>query len=130
MSADPTRIREPRKWQPKMGVTQAKLCDLVEQIVELRHGTLPPVAVVISAWDTVREELTPEEWLPWRLPLLAQWLNATDVRCEHKLFGISAQGGDLGDHVVRAQLAKASRIGRPGGVQRLMAPVQWLLDAQ
>jgi len=122
--------QKPETWHPKMGVTQAKLCDLLEQIIELRGGNLPPVAVVISAWDTVGDGLAPEQWLPWRLPLLAQWLASTDLPFVHKLFAISAQGGDLSDPDTRARLANAPRIGRPGGVHDLTAPLQWLLDAQ
>lgn len=121
---------QPESWVPKMGVTQAKLCDLLEQIVELRAGGSPSLAVIISAWDTVEPELSPDDWLTWKLPLLAQWLTASELDFRHKLFGISAQGGDLSDPHIRDRLATAPRVERPGGTHRLTAPLQWLLDAR
>lgn len=120
----------PTLWKPAMGVTQARICDLLEQVVELKRGSLPPLAIVVSAWDTVEAGLTPDGWLRWRLPLLAQWLDASDLASPHKLFGISAQGGDLSDADARAQLARVPRVDRPGGAHGLMEPLQWLLDTQ
>lgn len=120
----------PEPWVPQMGVTQAVLCDLLEQIVELRGGEMPALAVLVSAWDTVDPGLTPEEWLPWRLPLLEQWLTASDLDFPNKLFGISAQGGELSDPDIRKRLSTAPRVGRPGGTHSLTTPLQWLLDVQ
>lgn len=117
-------------WTPEKGVTQARVCDLLEQMTELREGLLPPVAVVVSAWDSVESEMTPSDWLRWRLPLLEQWLQATTPPVASRLFGISAQGGDVEDAAARQVLAQLPRIGRPGGAHELAAPLQWLLEAQ
>jgi len=116
-------------WTPKLGTTQAMLCDLLEQMSETRGGQLPPIAVVVSAWDVVEEGLTPEGWLAWNLPLVDQWLSGSIPPVRFELFGISAQGGDLENEETRARLATLPRVGRPGGAHALTAPLRWLIEA-
>lgn len=119
---------EPTPWKPQMGVTQAKLCDLLEQMAEMRGGALPAVAVVVSAWDSVEETLSPDGWLQWKLPLLNQWLQTSVVVSIFRLFGVSAQGGDIENLQTREKLAQLPRIERLGGVHALTDPLEWLLE--
>jgi hypothetical protein len=115
-----------RPWSPVMAPTQAKLVDLVEQIWELRGGVLPRLAVVIAAWDTV-PEIEPDDWLEWRVPLLAQWLTANTPEVEWRAFGVTAQGGELDAEGVE-RLQHQDRVERTGGPDKLLAPLEWLLS--
>jgi hypothetical protein len=121
---------KPEDWHPRQAVTQAKLVDLLEQAIEIRQAQMPALAVVVSAWDTVEPDIDPDTWLKWQLPLLWQRLHAATPPLRFRLFGISAQGGDLDDPETRQRLATMDRINRPGGAHALTEPVQWLLDAQ
>lgn len=121
---------KPEDWHPRQAVTQAKLVDLLEQVIEVREGRMPELAVVVSAWDAVDADLDPDTWLRWRLPLLWQRLHAATPPLRFKLFGISAQGGNLDDPETRQRLATMDRVNRPGGAHALTEPVKWLLDPQ
>ena len=114
------------EWSPQMATTQAELCDLLEQIVKIRDGDDLSIAVVITAWDTISDRaLEPQDWLEWKLPLLWQWLRASEA-LRFETFGVSAQGGDLSDPQKRQELAALKRTERPGGFHRLLQPVEWL----
>jgi hypothetical protein len=121
----------PDDWTPKLGTTQAQLCDLCEQIAERRAGQLPPMALVVSAWDAVEDDqLTPAGWLNWKLPLLDQWLRASRLVGTYRVFGVSAQGGNIEDARTRERLAQLPRTGRPGGFDALTDPLHWLIRLQ
>jgi hypothetical protein len=75
-----------------------------------------------------KKGFSPDGWLQWKLPLLSQWLNTSTVVSSFKLFGVSAQGGDIENPQTREKLAQLPRIERPGGVHELADPLQWLLD--
>lgn len=134
ISVDPPRDAVPRKsvvrWDPNVSPTQAMLCDVLEQISETRGGTMPPVAVVVAAWDAAAQSnLTPAAWLEWQTPLLSQWLRANESEVPFSVFGISAQGGDLHDENVRQQLADhIEERPLPERGSPLIAPLQWLLE--
>lgn len=117
-------------WHPHDAPTQAKLCDLLEQIGRIRGGSTPPIAVVVSAWDAVADlERTPAGWLREATPLLAQWLQCQDPDVMHAVFGISAQGGDVRRVDVRAELARHADLRPlPKGADCLTRPLQWLID--
>ena len=119
----------PNDWSPEMAPTQTKLVDLLERIEELLGGTMPRLAVVVSAWDSVGPEMAPNDWLHWKVPLLAQWLTANSPRIEWRSFGVSAQGDEL-DAEGRDRLMKLDRVERTGGPDQLFAPLVWLLDRQ
>ncbi|WP_219930979.1 hypothetical protein [Pectobacterium atrosepticum] len=56
------------------------------------------IAVMISAWDLVRDmELTPCDWLASHMPLVAQFLRANQTYFEFQIYGVSAQGVSLED---------------------------------
>jgi len=121
---------EPAPWEPSASPTQAKLCDLLEQVTEMRDGWLPPLTVIVSAWDAVASDgLAPEAWLDWKTPLLSQWLQAQSPDLTYRVFGISAQGGDIREEVVRTELAKnADSRPLPEGADSLTGPIRWLLS--
>lgn len=83
-------------WTPKLVPTQVRMVDLLQML------TLPPlsvqyrrVAIILSAWDKVRDEgLSPAKFLKERLPLLHQYLHSAGDNWDWRVYGVSAQGGD------------------------------------
>lgn len=91
-SAEPA----PVPWDASFVPTQVQLVELLQFIDTVSGGAEYRLGVVISAWDqAMRFKKNPAEWLASELPLLAQYLEANDIRHPHKVFGISAQGGSL-----------------------------------
>ena len=128
--ADAPRISQTHEWDPEESPTQAVLCDLLEQLVELRQGSLPPLALVLSAWDRAADDgFPPRRWLSWRLPLLDQWLR-TNCTAAFEVFGLSAQGGAIDDEAARLELARSvERRPVPPNGSDLLSPIEWALDA-
>jgi hypothetical protein len=135
---------EPEAWTHQMVGTQVRLVELLQI---LRRPPIERerlhVAVIISAWDSVRDdlmredgegEITVAEWLANALPLLAQFLEANAGRFPSQIYGVSAQGGDL----VRDR-ERLLALG-PDTWRRVMidgpaceahdisAPIRWLVD--
>ena len=88
-------------WATEKASTQSKLVDLM-QFLESQCHVLGPMrlAVIVSAWDIVErtssaEEHSPDVWLARRLPLLDQYLKANHELYLTRVYGVSAQGGDL-----------------------------------
>jgi len=94
-------------WSPERSSTQVLLVELLQLLLTLREAPHPArFAIVISAWDLVKTEISPSDWLDSRLPLLSQYLRSNGDIFASRVFGISAQGGDLATD--RDQLMKAS----------------------
>lgn len=81
-------------WSIEKLPTQVKLVELLQFILE-RTQRKVRVAVVVSAWDLIDSLGAPDEFVSRELPLLQQFLNASDDLLEHAVFGVSAQGGDI-----------------------------------
>lgn len=122
-------------WSADMVPEQVQLVELLQFLIS------PPfmrrrrrLALVVSAWDTVGgPKPTPDEWLGRELPLLHQFLRSNAAFFETRVYGVSAQGGDVkGDQ--RADLLKllpSERIECVGdGVvpHDLTAPLLWLSE--
>jgi hypothetical protein len=100
----PPRMEAPaaivEKWEPEKAATQVQLVELL-QFVAMRIRAKPPikVAVVISAWDLIATKkssnMSPSRWLERHLSYLDQFLKSNFERFEVRIFGVSAQGGDL-----------------------------------
>lgn len=84
-------------WLPKFSPTQVKLIELLQFL--LREPDIYPlsrIAVIISAWDSIREDYhKPGAWLSDEVPMLAQFLKSHSDRIPYKIFGVSALGGPL-----------------------------------
>ena len=99
-------------YDPEGAFTSVKLVDILQNVqsIVLRQQS---VAVIVSAWDTVEEsdekKLTPEQWLNKHLPLLTQYLRSNVEWLRYKIFGVSAQGGDLRNPTIRKNLLAISR---------------------
>jgi hypothetical protein len=119
-------------WSIELAPTQARLTDVVQEILELKEGADIRLGLVISAWDmrpTAGE--TPRQWVGRELPLVLQALDASGIVWE--VFGVSAQGGDFGNDADRerlesTELAERAAVeladGNPAGIG---ARVRWAL---
>lgn len=80
--------------------TQVFLVDWLQTLRELvtkgaGSASIPRLSVVVTAWDTVQEDLGPQEFLAREFPLLDQFLRADLHGFEARVFGVSIAGGDL-----------------------------------
>lgn len=117
--------------------TQMVLSDLILSHLELLSSRPLRIAVIVSAWDVVESEsiqISPTKWLQITLPLLYQFLVTNDQEIIFKCFGISAQGGNVKDPKIRAELIAnpepATRIYVREGEEKhsnIASPIEWLL---
>lgn len=130
--ADEKPAPESKPWRHEMAPTQVILVELLQFAEQLRP--LRRLAVVISAWDEVIKHKagdTPETWLKRELPLLWQFLQRNPGELDHRVFGVSAQGGDYEADFDR--LSGMSPALRPKAfdaigneLDELVAPLKWL----
>jgi len=122
-------------WDAALTPTQVQLVELL-QFLLLRVAERTPfrVAMVVSAWDLVCQEgRSPEEWLARRLPLLDQYLKGNPELFTTRVYGVSAQGGDLQQDIdlLREKHRHSERItivGQDCLQHDLTAPVRWLMS--
>ena len=122
--------RSGEEWNPEQAPTQAILCDLLEQVGDLRGGGFPAIGLLVSAWDQAEEyDLTVPDWLEWKVPLLAQWIRSNEQGMRVAKYGVSAQGGDVSDERVRQRLARsAGQRPLPKNGSPIEEPLKWLLS--
>jgi Double-GTPase 1 len=130
----PPESGDDSEWNAAGAPTQTILADLLEALLDSNGGPIP-IALVVSAWDTVKQEITPATWLQVNLPLLWQMLEGRGETQQYEVFGVSAQGGDVTDPQERDRLARVNPPRERISIQRgddtsrdISAPVRWLLD--
>lgn len=128
----PSGSGEPVEWKPEMSPTQAVLCDLLEQINAARPSPVTSLAIVVSAWDRATDlGIEPQRWVELQVPLLWQWLCSQESPFGFRVFGISAEGGDVSDPAIKEQLTRHEdplvRILDGPGANGLLDPLLWLL---
>lgn len=122
------------EWSPDTSPDQVKLVDVLQSMARRRPpGAILPIAVVVSAWDVLPPGESPQHWVESRIPLVSQYLEANDAVHPSRIFGISAQGGDIAtDRERLLSLSPSERIQVVGdGVANqhdITAPVRWLLS--
>jgi hypothetical protein len=118
-------------WQAKTAPTQVQMVELLQFLAELSESRLR-LAVIVSAWDLVKEQITPAEWVEKRMPLLWQYIAANPDSFTVSYMGVSAQGGERSDvslleHEIASQRIK---IRAPGGKEHdITQPVRWLMSS-
>ena len=131
---------EQTEWHPRFAPTQTQLVEILQFL--LREPDTYPIshiAVIVSAWDLFKNDNqyhTPSDWLVRRVPLLHQFLTANSDRVGFKAFGISAQGGKLGedDSEMLSKFRQAERIEVVTDIENefnrhdITAPLKWLLE--
>ncbi len=86
----------PVPWDANESPTQAQLVDLLQLLMWRRPTVRWRIAIVMSAWDEVRDlDRTPEQCCAERVPLLAQFLRSNERRLNIRYYGVSAQGGAI-----------------------------------
>jgi len=124
-------------WSPDLSPTQVQLVELLQFVSHLRSSPEPPpIAVIVSAWDTVKDPVLPISWLENKLPLLSQFLTANVNKVPFQVYGVSALGGDLEKDRERLQhedvpshrIKVVQDTFKPHG--DLTAPIQFLLAAR
>lgn len=121
-----------KRWHAGDASTQVKLVEFLQFFThDPAVYPLSRVAVVISAWDVVREKITPIKWLEKRLPLLHQYLESNRQWLASRIYGLSAQAGDLKRDAVQLQgyLRHSERIqiiGEDCSEHDITAPIKWL----
>lgn len=138
-ASTPAEDQPTGSWDTSKIPTQAKLVELL-QFLDVTAETDYPISVVISAWDVVikankGKRQAPAAWLNADMPLLSQYLIAHNQRHRHKVFGVSAVGGDLKDDIDRLKKQKPfQRIlvdagdGKPNN--DITLPIKWLISEQ
>ena len=123
--------KAPCVWQAKDAPTALKLVELLQFIA--RIGVKRPIrlAVVVSAWDRIKDESSPSDWIARRLPLVFQYLSANPEIFSPRFFGVSAQGDELTNAgSLRAIPRPADRIRVVGQelteTHDISVPVQWI----
>jgi Double-GTPase 1 len=121
--------------RPTYSPTQVQLVELL-QFFRIQTEHLPQIhlAVIVSAWDIARKVAsTPEKWISSQLPMLEQFLRANQEEIVSKIFGVSAQGGDL-EKDAQKLLGKNSPSERiivaeaSGQSSDITIPIRWLME--
>lgn len=71
-----------------------QLVDILQSILDINKNDLK-VAIVISAWDLIEDNITPRDWVQKNISFLYNFIQHNFIN--HRYFGISAQGGDYSD---------------------------------
>lgn len=134
--ADGEEVHEPEvemEWTADVVPEQVRLVDLLQFLLRppfLRRRRR--LAVVVSAWDAVlAPKPSPEQWLRRELPLLDQFLANNPESFDVRIYGVSAQGGDVaGDQRTTLLLKTPSEriecVGPEADPHDLTAPIIWL----
>jgi Double-GTPase 1 len=88
------------EWLAENAPTQVQLVDLLQFTEKLQKAERPVrVGVIVSAWDLVFEnypgEMGAGNWLKNRMSYLDQYLRSNFELFNVRVYGVSAQGGDL-----------------------------------
>ncbi|WP_288443588.1 hypothetical protein [uncultured Serratia sp.] len=86
-------------WDYHLIPTQVKIVELLQTLMSFPFVKESyRISFIISAWDVVMErEITPDTWIKEEYPLLQQFLETNSKFFLAKIYGVSAQGGDLND---------------------------------
>ena len=134
--AAPDEEANAKDWDPREAATQVKLVEIL-QFVASRKGIRTPfrIALVISAWDTVKASgVTPASWLRHQLPLLSSVLRTRADRFPNVVFGLSAQGGEYQgmDTDPLCEIPPLERISLVGETvvneHDITEPIRWLIQ--
>lgn len=135
---------EEKPFDPASTPRQVQIVDFIDSIRQMPlRIKIERIAVVVSAWDKGPEHNDPPRWLRETMGLLDQYLRNSEI--EVRVYGVSAQGGDLPDKEIPLakndperlseqrrllSLAKASErvqiVGHGAGTHDLTHPIRWL----
>ena len=131
--AEGKRSQIEEEYDPRKSPAQIKLVDLLQVIIKLKKITPIKIAIIVSAWDLIQEEIKPEDWVKKRLPLLYQFLYSNNYHFICKYYGISAQGGQLDNakelrkHINPSERIKVILDEEPES-NDITIPVKWVME--
>ena len=83
-----------RDWLPEEAPDQVKVVDILQILAShMRTSHNEKIALFVSAWDIVDQNLTPAEFIKKEFPLLHQYLTNAERDFDIRIYGLSAQGG-------------------------------------
>lgn len=114
---------------------QPKLVQLLQTITKINPFSHRRLAIILSAWDTVEQSRTPDDWFYENRSMLSQYLEFNPKHWDVRIYGVSAQGGALPDDKSKLQkILKASErvhiVGHEAAKHDLTAPIKWLMNIQ
>ncbi|MDB5385568.1 MAG: hypothetical protein JWM11_1214 [Planctomycetaceae bacterium] len=122
-------------WEPRFAPTQVQMVEILQFLTQNSVKQFR-IVVVISAWDLVKELVSPEQWLKKQLPLLWQFLTANTDRFTVTYMGVSAQGGEvtgqnsetetLLDHNMASRRIRICASNEEGN--DISLPIRWLMS--
>jgi hypothetical protein len=129
-------LAKPVEFDPHKVPTQTKVVDLLQQAFWLAgRGRIQKVALIISAWDLVKDRIaSPSEWLYTAMPLLSQYLKSNGEQFSYRIYGVSGQGHEYSKESRVALTGERDPSKRIKVIDRtivnnnITAPLQWLMD--
>lgn len=125
------------EWSAEKAPTQVQLVDLLQFTGRVQKASRPVrVGVIVSAWDLVLNDYPGEagagNWLKARMPYLDQYLRSNFELFNVRVYGVSAQGGDLKKDrdVLQSHIRPSDRIVVQGPdcvPHDISEPVRWCL---
>ena len=99
-------ISEQSNWDYRFIPTQVKLTQILQSLICFPFTkTHHKLAIIISAWDVALDrKISPCTWLETEYPMLSQFLSSNSNCLTSKIYGVSAQGGDLNDSQIKETL--------------------------
>ena len=91
-AADDLSVRD---WIAEEAPDQVKVVDILQILSSHMH--IPhdeKLAIFVSAWDIVDQNLTPAAFVEKKFPLLDQYLTSAEHGFDIRIYGLSAQGGE------------------------------------
>ena len=134
--AEPAPAAEPAPGSgKKFTPTQVQLVEFLQFVRWAKQGLEQfRLGVIISAWDVVPKQgaTTPDKWLEAQLPMLHQYLVANREEVCSRVYGVSAQGGDIKKDAARLRKkhSPSERIIVADGSSRssdITIPVRWVM---
>ncbi len=136
-AAEPLSAEDP-PWIPERTPLQVQVVDLLEAMQRSPFQAKPlRVAVIVSAWD-LTDGISADAWLKKRMPLLDQYLRSGQGAVAVRVYGVSAQGGQLSkkedgpgpdrDRLLKVQppSCRIKIVGPDVAAHDLTSPLLWL----
>lgn len=114
--------------------TQVALVDLIHLLEARRSADPVRISIVVSAWDRIRKDITPDQWLHTNCPLLEQFIRHNDATLDVRVWGISAQGGRFDIETSKDRLLTQDAVDRAtckdglGVPHTIDGPLAWALS--
>ncbi|MTD67667.1 hypothetical protein [Flavobacterium sp. LC2016-13] len=123
-----------QSWTEELVPSQVKLVDFLQMIDFNKPNILRKVSVIISCWDVVKQDHTPEMWCKNELPLLHQYLTSNEEIFKVRYFGVSSQGGSYEKETTKEALLAIDPLDRikvTDGTcisNNILSPILWITN--